>query len=557
MKQNFFSQLTGSVKLTDRDFIGKGGQASVYVHRGYALKVFHTMQQMIPEAKLRELSRLNIPNVLKPKDILYTSRNKPAGYVMDHCRHGEPLCRLFTKTFKQQHGIMPQDVVELVRAIHEMLVRIHAHGFLVVDLNEFNILVTDNWRKPVFIDVDSYQTPTHQANAILESIRDPLAGQDFTELSDWYSFAILSFQLYIGIHPFKGKHPNFPKGDLCTRMEQGASVLDPDVRLPAACNDFSVIPKAQLSWFREIFSNRDRSIPPLPGSICVGVPQPVIVQSKGYYEVRQVFEIAEPIQRVFQNMGSTYALSANGIWSGSRRVAARQFERESLLFAGPTPLICAFDRGALTFRQIGGAKVQRDSAERVLFAPHTVCSILEGSLFQHNAMEVGHRAVVGKRKLCSLISNQTRIFDGLLVQESLDRTILIYPYDTGRCVVRAIPELDGARIIDARARGNIVAFLVQNGEQTDRLMLIFSGNMQSYKLRVVEDIDELNLNFAVLPNGICVFSVSDHAVEIFRNVTRINSMQNPPFTPATPLYATNAGMHFISGNAAYHATIRS
>ena len=47
--------------------------------------------------------------------------------------------------------------------------------------------------------VDSYQTAHYPATAIMPSVRDwkvPL--HDFSELSDWFSFAIVSFQVFLG-----------------------------------------------------------------------------------------------------------------------------------------------------------------------------------------------------------------------------------------------------------------------------------------------------------------------------------------------------------------------
>ena len=62
------------------------------------------------------------------------------------------------------------------------------------------------------------------------SIRDPLTPKNgFNKLTDWYSYAIVTFQMYIGIHPFKGIHPDYKPKDLELRMKDGASVFDKKV----------------------------------------------------------------------------------------------------------------------------------------------------------------------------------------------------------------------------------------------------------------------------------------------------------------------------------------
>ena len=167
---NYSSSLTGKVKVGNHCFIGKGGQASVFSHKGSALKVYHDPASMVPLAKLYELQDLSPDNVLKPLDILLDRRDQPAGYVMSYCTDAEPLSRLFANGFKRQHGITHDQVISLLKDMQETLSQVHNESFLVVDLNEFNILVRTTWQDSVFIDVDSYQTPKHRAAALMESM---------------------------------------------------------------------------------------------------------------------------------------------------------------------------------------------------------------------------------------------------------------------------------------------------------------------------------------------------------------------------------------------------
>ena len=58
----------------------------------------------------------------------------------------------------------------------------------------------------------------------MDSVRDRHAA-GWNEGTDWFSFALVSFQMFVGIHPYKGKHPALKTLD--ERMAQNVSVLHP------------------------------------------------------------------------------------------------------------------------------------------------------------------------------------------------------------------------------------------------------------------------------------------------------------------------------------------
>ena len=213
MKQNITVENVGKITITDQDYLGSGGEASVYVKDSLAIKIYHDPVHMIALDKIKELSVIKNPLVLRPKHIIYDDKGNPIGYAMDFIKNTHPVCKLFTKAFKQRSGISNEDITEFVEQMQQMDMDIHAAKCLIVDHNEMNLLATLRTKKhpltPYAIDVDSYQTPSHKATAIMQSIQDPqIKGNKWTEDSDWFSFAIIAFQLWIGIHPFKGTHPD-------------------------------------------------------------------------------------------------------------------------------------------------------------------------------------------------------------------------------------------------------------------------------------------------------------------------------------------------------------
>src|SRR5438874_2436139 len=67
-------------------------------------------------------------------------------------------------------------------------------------------------------------------------------------------------QLFTGFHPYRGKHPTLQ--DMDARMRHNVSVLNAEVRVPAACTPISAIPPNYLEWYRAVLEHGERSSPP-------------------------------------------------------------------------------------------------------------------------------------------------------------------------------------------------------------------------------------------------------------------------------------------------------
>lgn len=250
------------IELTKSHFKGSGGQGNIYCRDGFAYKIYHDPKKMIPVDKIRELNKLTvIPSVLAPIDVLLNTNSKPIGFTMKYIDKTDFLCRLFTKSYRNKKNISPQTIADLVKEMQRILVEIHKLGFLVVDYNELNFLTCLDYKIPYHIDVDSYKTPSFPPVAIMESIQDHLAPTNkFSELTDWFSWAVVTFQLYMGTHPYKGRHPDYK--DWLKMKQENMSVFHPDVRLPANCQDWSVIPRRHLDWYKAVFHDKERSPDP-------------------------------------------------------------------------------------------------------------------------------------------------------------------------------------------------------------------------------------------------------------------------------------------------------
>jgi DNA-binding helix-hairpin-helix protein with protein kinase domain len=265
--------------LGPNDHLATGGEGAVYARGDTVFKVYLDADKARAARmgdKLALLKQLRHPGIAAPAGALHDSKGLFLGLTFPRVE-GEALCRLFTNTWRDAHGFGPDQTRKVVAAMRDIVQAAHRQHAVMVDGNELNWLVAPNL-KPTAIDVDSWQLPGFPGTAIMPSIRDPLVQTQFSEGSDWYAWAIVTFQLWTGIHPYKGTHPDFARAALAERMKARASVFDSRVRLPAAVRDFSEIPAGLKAWYEGVFNNDSRSAPPSPDASAVPVNAPKRLQ---------------------------------------------------------------------------------------------------------------------------------------------------------------------------------------------------------------------------------------------------------------------------------------
>ena len=178
--------------------------------------------------KIKELSAITLPTIIKPQHVVLDNSSKVIGYTMQFVQNKVALCQLFPKPYKQRNNINTTALISISDQLRRGIQHCHEKNILLVDVNELNFIIDDQKYKLVyFIDVDSYQTPSFPATALMESVRDRHSST-FSKNTDWFAFGIVSFQMQIGIHPYKGKHFQFKTLD--ERMKANIPVFHKDVK---------------------------------------------------------------------------------------------------------------------------------------------------------------------------------------------------------------------------------------------------------------------------------------------------------------------------------------
>lgn len=551
------SRKKGVVTLTNKEYKAAGGFGAVFCLDDIAYKVYHNPKNMIPKAKIRELSSLKQSDILSPIESLYdVESNDPIGFTMKYIQGFEFLVKLFTKTFRDNNHLSPINIADLVLKMQKTLKYIHKEGFLVVDYNEMNFLISKDMKTVYHIDVDAWKTPNFKADALMESVRDRLVKKgQFTEFSDWFSWAIVTFQMYIGIHPYKGFHNNYKPKQWMQRMDDGVSVFDSGAKsLPNICQDYSVIPKRHLDWYKEVFKNNERSIPPYPDGVLVVATVDRIINSKGDFIVKEVFHVNEPIRNIFFLNNNRYVLTSKAIYDYKKNKIITF--TESMKFAqkgmcdvfGENPLVVYFKNLKVRFNDLNNRSISTIKAEDLMSYNGLIYTVNNGRLVEHLFERIGkiiHQTIV----TCNL-SSSYKVYQGVIVQDDFMKIRLAIPFSKGRCINTHIRELDGQRIMDARYDKGVCIIMTEGRGQYFKYTVCFDKAHYAYIIKKENITDYYPINFIVLPNKLCV-SMGVDKLSLFKDNTGKKEVTDLPFDASMRLYHDNMQVLFVNDRTLY------
>ena len=466
----------GVIELRPNTYLSSGGQGSIYVNGGKAFKIYHDANHAIPTKKIQELSLISNPHVVTPQDVIYdVSNGNIIGYVARFISDAEPILKYFTKTFKSDNNISVNMILTLIKKMHETTVEIHKCKCLVVDYNELNILIKDEsgGLEPYYIDCDSYKTPSFKSSAVMTSIMDRRVSNNSgghlvynpDELSDWFSWGVLSFHALINIHPFRAAHPNYRPNQKETQMDDNVSIFDPKSRMPPSTNPLNIIPKRLLDWYKFIFTDtNNRSIPPLPDSSApLLVPTQIItIQGTDKLKVEEVAAYADNILEVTSIMGVYYVATKTHIYANTKEIGRHAAKKILLVSASDGTLMTAqqslsnkIEFHILTqFDPVGTAQSNKMFARNNAFY-----TISKGKLVENSFTAFGNKMVHRVKEVENVSTTSAKMYSGCVIQDLLGKMYLTLPYKLGSCFSKHIPQLDGYRIVEAKSNKNVVVIL--------------------------------------------------------------------------------------------------
>lgn len=574
----------GELILQPQDHLATGGEGAVYVKNGMVFKLYLDPQAARARGmadKVTLLAGLRHPFIVAPTDVLLDKRQDLIGYYMPAAA-GEALMRVFTSAWRDANGFGDTQAVNLVENMRIAVEAAHGLGAVIADGNETNWLA--DGVEPRLIDVDSWQIGRFPATAIMASIFDYHRPPPSRE-SDWFAWGVVSFQVLTGIHPYKGSHPDFRRGDLAARMRANASVLDAKVRLNAAVRDFGVIPNHLRDWYEATFQRAERMPPPsLIGSVVpVGTPRRLRAVASAAGMLRHERYLTLPglprwvtregiaILDVAGELLAYDIVRRQPIVGVTSTELARLRKQQAVLMRNAGGLVwLELDRAAVRGRLVAG---ERDPvpASAVLPALPSVAErllLLGGRVFALNGDQdmgmielaidqLGTRSFLAIRQAWPVRTRSTRYYDGFGLTDCLGTPFVVMPEGAESLLVQRAADLKNYRVIGGYAGGRqclLIHAIRRADGQLYRLLLRQVG--QEFEVAEAAVIDEPNLNVAVTERGIALEIADDGELMVWNTQgASVRRIADPALTTGHRLLTLAGGVLYLAGQDVFRLTL--
>lgn len=508
----------GEITLRPSDHVATGGEGSVYKASSNTLVKIYSDTTKIANNnlvdKIKRLSLIKHPYIVSPQGLVFQNQ-KPIGFYMSF-EKGEPLARVFTSSYRQRENFGDKEAIILADGMRTVVQIAHHEKAVLVDANEFNWLVSrlNSKVEPRIIDVDSWAIDRWKASVIMPSIRD-WQTQGFNQASDWFSYAVVSFQIFSGIHPYKGMLDGYKNNEMERRMKDNKSVFSFGIHLNSAVRDFSAIPAPLLDWYRAVFQDGDRSTPPSPLQSSIKTPKAALVK-------KVIVSNAGDILVLDMLYDGVNDIPVKIFPSGVARFASGKLvnlaKKQEITINSKTDCeVITTEQGVLV-AEIGSGNVlsckliSHDGtatnlttsiqAERLFRYQNRLFIVNEQGLVEITLAKVA-KPIVLTGNIWPVMVNSTNWYDGLGVQDSLGAAYLVMPFAEKAVAYVRVSELDKQKVVEAKA-GNRFAVVIALDRQTgmyEKYEFVFDRDYSSYQLtKTVVPTAELNMSF--LPKGV-------------------------------------------------------
>jgi WD40 repeat protein len=209
-----------------------GGEGAIYEVPHYpnlVAKVYHAqrrtperiakLQIMVAHPPVNPTEHLNHPSIAWPTELLRDiATNQLVGFVMPRVRQMLPLSEVYNPRARRRQ--LPlfnyRYLVRTARNLCAAVQAVHQAGYVIGDLNESNVLVSDQ-ALVTLVDADSFQVRDPETGVVYRSLvgkpeytPPELQGYSFADVDrqpehDAFALAVLIFRLLMeGFHPFDG-----------------------------------------------------------------------------------------------------------------------------------------------------------------------------------------------------------------------------------------------------------------------------------------------------------------------------------------------------------------
>lgn len=195
-----------TLDLKNAKEIASGGEGKIYEHpsnKKKVVKIYHQSRKADFANHLTLLSSLS-SFFVKPEVIYFEKGGKVAGFDMPYVNFNNYWLfnNLFNKGFCTSNNIDKAFKVNVLQKLSDAVEEVNKKGIVIGDLNQYNLFVGKKG-DVLFVDVDSYATPTSPHNGVLlDDIRDWTTPTINAKTDSW-AYDILAFWATTYCHPFK------------------------------------------------------------------------------------------------------------------------------------------------------------------------------------------------------------------------------------------------------------------------------------------------------------------------------------------------------------------
>ena len=555
-----------TIALKDKDYVTAGGEGIIYKQNNLIYKLYHKSISSQQEKKLKYLSILNKANIVSPKDILYDANNNPVGYTMPFVDDASTLALLFASSFKKRNNITEKNIADIFFDMRSTVQYIHDNNIEIVDFNELNVLISNSgFSKSYFLDVDSYQTKDFPATAIMPSIRD-YTSSIFDENTDWYSFAVLMFELYTGIHPYMGVHPkyNFKNNIRCDNIEERCknkiSVYNKDVKYPAFVK-LNSIPKNIDDWFISVFEKGDRYAPPEDiGSIAIKKPTVTTQYTNTGLIETLLKEYDSDINKVAFINGQILVATNKFYYYGNittGKIYAKEIPYIIEQQGNVTLAHINVDKNILKFSTDMNttSEITLDNFKKITVMNNRIFVIMNDSLIEYDYTKYTKSLAV--KFQWSIISNASKFFNNCMYCDNFGSAIFYLPEikDNNKVMyIKSVKELNKHSIMDAFYTNKTLVVISLFENKYYKTIIKFDDVFISY-LIIQEECQMQEINATVTGNGMLL--TYDSNIDILE-LSASHNTDRKAFKISTDMQFTSKGNEILAfkDNKLYNVSLK-
>jgi hypothetical protein len=372
--------------------------------------------------------------------------------------------------------------------------------------------------------------------------------------------------LFIGIHPFKGKHPKYKPNQLEDRMRANISIFNKDVAVPSTCRDFSYIPDDIREWYIKVFEKGERIPPPKVVGLS-NIKQVVvkIVQTTNNFEIASLGEFPDEIVRVKFWNANRAVTTKKQIWINKMHYNISSPDVD-IVFTPKmmNPVFVKIENELLSLFDVTKKEAinVNISCQEKLVIGNVIFAKYEGNLFEVTIDEFGDKILAFVKHTWGVMPKSSQLLDNIIFQNVLGKSYLVIPHPeesskNSSCAIILAPELNGYRIIDGKYENKVAMLTGNKGSVNSKFIFRFNGDSK-YDCRIIDD--STSINFTVLDNGICISINDDDTIEVFSNnlaSNKVNAIQDPDINQSMMLTKDGVRTLFFNQNKLYSLTMKN